>query len=85
VRMSSGHSQSWTSASSWSRPSSSSGDMVDAKVFDINESKSYEQKPGQGGMQERIDEILDKISRNGYQSLTEEEKKLLFEASKKMN
>jgi len=35
--------------------------------------------------QERIDEILDKISQHGYQNLTEEEKKILFEASKKMN
>ena len=35
--------------------------------------------------QERIDEILDKISQNGYQSLTDEEKKILFDASKKLN
>jgi hypothetical protein len=33
----------------------------------------------------KIDEILDKISRGGYQSLTEEEKRILFEASKKLN
>jgi hypothetical protein len=36
-------------------------------------------------LQKRIDEILDKISQSGYQSLTEEEKKILFEASKKLN
>ncbi|HUN65730.1 MAG TPA: rhomboid family intramembrane serine protease [Bacteroidota bacterium] len=35
--------------------------------------------------QQKIDEILDKISRSGYPSLTEEEKKILFEASKKLN
>jgi membrane associated rhomboid family serine protease len=35
--------------------------------------------------QQKIDEILDKISRSGYPSLTEEEKKMLFEASKKLN
>jgi membrane associated rhomboid family serine protease len=35
--------------------------------------------------QERIDEILDKISQTGYESLTEEEKRMLFEASKKLN
>jgi len=34
--------------------------------------------------QEEIDRILDKISQSGYQNLTEEEKKILFEASKKM-
>ncbi|GAB4299943.1 MAG: rhomboid family intramembrane serine protease [Ignavibacteriaceae bacterium] len=35
--------------------------------------------------QEEIDRILDKISRSGYQNLTEREKKILFEASKRMN
>jgi membrane associated rhomboid family serine protease len=35
--------------------------------------------------QERIDEILDKIGKDGYQSLSEEEKKILFEASKKIH
>ena len=35
--------------------------------------------------QERVDKILDKINQDGYQSLTEEEKKILFEASKKLN
>ncbi|MBI1803590.1 MAG: rhomboid family intramembrane serine protease [Ignavibacteriae bacterium] len=35
--------------------------------------------------QQSVDEILDKISQNGYQSLTENEKKILFEASKKLN
>ncbi|MGA2668097.1 MAG: rhomboid family intramembrane serine protease [Ignavibacteria bacterium] len=35
--------------------------------------------------QERIDEILDKISKEGYKNLTEEEKRILFEASKKIH
>jgi membrane associated rhomboid family serine protease len=34
--------------------------------------------------QEEIDKILDKISQSGYQNLTEREKKILFEASKRM-
>jgi membrane associated rhomboid family serine protease len=34
--------------------------------------------------QAEIDEILDKISQSGYQNLTEREKKILFEASKRM-
>lgn len=34
--------------------------------------------------QEKIDEILDKLSEGGYQSLTEEEKKILFQESKKL-
>ncbi len=33
--------------------------------------------------QEEIDRILDKISQSGYQNLTEEEKRILFEASKR--
>ncbi|RPI01057.1 MAG: rhomboid family intramembrane serine protease [Ignavibacteriae bacterium] len=77
--------QSWTSPGKWSRPASSGGDVVEAKVFDINEAKSFEPKEPPVDAQKRIDEILDKISRSGYQSLSEEEKKLLFEASKRMN
>ena len=56
-------------------------EIVDAKVFDINERPKTEQEL----YQMKIDEILDKIGRGGYQSLTEEEKKILFEASKKLN
>jgi membrane associated rhomboid family serine protease len=56
-------------------------EVVDAKVFDINERPKTEQELNQM----KIDEILDKISRSGYQGLTEEEKKILFEASKKLN
>jgi membrane associated rhomboid family serine protease len=43
--------------------------------------KSEENKFDQG----KLDEILDKISASGYDSLTEDEKKTLFNASKKMN
>jgi hypothetical protein len=32
--------------------------------------------------QRRVDEILDKISKSGYDSLTKEEKEILFKASK---
>jgi membrane associated rhomboid family serine protease len=56
-------------------------DVVDAKVFDIREAP----KDDRGDLQKHIDEILDKISQSGYQSLTEEEKRILFEASKKLN
>jgi len=58
---------------------------VDTKIYDIKESKSLETKDDQNSSQKRIDDILDKISRNGYQSLSDEEKKILFEASKRMN
>ncbi|MFZ4619293.1 MAG: rhomboid family intramembrane serine protease [Bacteroidota bacterium] len=56
-------------------------DVSEAKIFDITEHNRKEAEKAQA----QIDQILDKISRNGYQSLTEEEKKILFEASKKLN
>ena len=52
----------------------------DAKFYDINERKEEKEIT-----QEDIDVILDKISQSGYQNLTDREKKILFEASKKMN
>ncbi len=58
---------------------------------EVHEAKFYDIKTGQqrkGGKeitQEDIDAILDKISAGGYQSLTEEEKRILFEASKKLH
>ena len=42
--------------------------------------ESYHNKKANN--QETIDKILDKISRSGYASLTNEEKELLFKASK---
>ena len=51
--------------------------ISDAKV--TNESAENETT------QAEIDEILDKISNSGYQNLSTEEKKILFEASKKLH
>jgi membrane associated rhomboid family serine protease len=53
-------------------------DITDAHYDDVHDD-------GEKITQQRIDEILDKIGQYGYQSLTEEEKKILFEASKKLN
>jgi hypothetical protein len=58
---------------------------VDAKVFDIRGSQTFDEPNAQNDGQKKVDEILDKISRSGYQSLSDEEKKILFEASKRMN
>lgn len=52
--------------------------VSDARYYDVNDD-------GESVSQERIDEILDKIGKNGYQNLTEEEKRILFDASKKLN
>lgn len=52
----------------------------DVEFYDIEEKKKSDEEIAQ----EEIDRILDKISKYGYQSLTEEEKRTLFEASKKL-
>jgi membrane associated rhomboid family serine protease len=55
------------------------------KKSDAKEAEFYELEDGQRNIsQEEIDEILDKISHSGYQNLTDQEKRVLFEASKKM-
>jgi membrane associated rhomboid family serine protease len=51
-------------------------EITDASYKDIEES-DIDQK--------RIDAILDKISQHGYQSLSEDEKRVLFDASKRLN
>jgi len=56
---------------------SSNKDVEDADFYEINS-----RKPKQKIDQAEIDRILDKISQSGYQNLTEEEKRILFEASK---
>ncbi len=58
---------------------SSNKNSEEAKFYDIKNSDDKEIS------QHEIDEILDKISKSGYQNLTEREKRILFEASKKMN
>ncbi len=71
----------WLNSKRYRQPEQKQEDVVDAKVYDIKDRPKTEQEMNQM----KIDEILDKISRGGYQSLTEEEKKILFEASKKLN
>ncbi|MFO7445983.1 MAG: rhomboid family intramembrane serine protease [Ignavibacteriaceae bacterium] len=52
---------------------------------DVEEARFYEVNDDEDKItQKQIDEILDKISQSGYQNLTEKEKKILFEASRKM-
>jgi membrane associated rhomboid family serine protease len=56
-----------------------SQNIEDANYYDLNQKKE-----GEEITQAEIDAILDKISQSGYQNLSEREKKILFEASKKM-
>ncbi len=78
------------SASSFTSSSSSKGfrkpsgnifgkkNVQDAEFYDINDvKKTPTPTPSE------VDAILDKISASGYQNLTAEEKRILFEASKK--
>lgn len=69
------------SSHSYRRPSRSWGDkqVEDAEYYDINDKSSENIEV----TDKEIDEILDKISQSGYQNLTEREKKILFEASKR--
>ncbi|MGA9408432.1 MAG: rhomboid family intramembrane serine protease [Bacteroidota bacterium] len=64
------------------RPNDSYENVTEAQVYDIKENQRKEEAQV---IQQRIDDILDKISKAGYQSLSDEEKKMLFEASKKLN
>jgi hypothetical protein len=57
-------------------------DVTDARFTEVHEPHV---KTEQELNQEKIDAILDKISVSGYQSLSDEEKHMLFEASKKLN
>jgi hypothetical protein len=59
------------------------GEVREATFYDIHSGKAYENDDQV--TQEVIDTILDKISKGGYQSLTEEEKRILNEASKKIH
>lgn len=61
----------------------SDDEILDAKFYDIKTGRPYE---GDDEVtQEVIDAILDKINTSGYQSLTEEEKRILSEASRKIH
>jgi hypothetical protein len=68
-----------SSGNQFRRPkrTSKSSNIEDAEFYEINTKKEEENS------QEVIDQILDKISKSGYQNLTEKEKRILFEASKK--
>ncbi len=61
------------------KPIFKKNDIEDAQFYDINSKSNNDDKV----TQEEVDRILDKISQSGYQNLTEREKKILFEASKK--
>jgi len=57
---------------------------VEATWRDVSPSRATVPSYDFGADQARIDEVLDKINRTGYQNLSDEEKALLLEASRRM-
>lgn len=72
--------------SAWQRPSNPFVNPFKPKETTISEqpSKNSINVNGEEITQQKIDEILDKISESGYQNLTEREKRILFELSQKI-
>lgn len=78
-RKSSNYFDDYDSGSFKSRSKSSyNNDIKDASFYDLEENDD------EIITQEEIDRILDKISKHGYAGLSDKEKKILFEASKKI-
>jgi membrane associated rhomboid family serine protease len=76
----------YSSGGSFKNPFENIGEKLRKRGDSIEEAKYYDMKDKEESeiSQEEIDRILDKISQSGYQNLSEKEKKILFEASKKM-
>lgn len=63
-------------------------ETIDAEYYDVDDQPPTPPRQTRAGRvitQEDIDRILDKIAASGYQNLTEEEREILFEASRKMD
>ena len=77
-------------ASFWKKPAPRPGRSVDADYTDVDDDGHHstpshpDVKSARVITQEEIDRILDKIAATGYQNLTDEERDVLFEASKRM-
>lgn len=78
----------YRSGSQFQNPFSGLSDKFRKRVENVEDANYYNinhKNEGEEITQQEIDEILDKISQSGYQNLSEWEKRILFEASKKMN
>ena len=80
----------WLEVLSFSRPKRQSSvgpqertEVKDARFYDIRTGEPLDD--GTEVTQQMVDDILDKISREGYQNLTEKEKQVLNEASKRIH
>ncbi len=57
---------------------------VNTSYEEVKKDEKKRREEEQQQIQARIDEILDKLGKGGYNSLTDEEKRVLFEESKKL-
>jgi membrane associated rhomboid family serine protease len=73
-----------TGGSIFRRRPTDDDDLVDAEYHDIGGTMTKTHGGTRVITQEDIDRILDKIAASGYQNLSEEEREILIEASKKM-
>lgn len=79
--------------SMFKRPNRDDDETIDAEYYDVNDRRNQQRPSSQDQAmhkgrvitQEEIDRILDKIAASGYSNLTEDERQILFEASKKMD
>jgi hypothetical protein len=65
------------------RPRGGEAEVHEARFYDIGGPPRKEDE--EEVTQEVVDAILDKISKGGYQSLSDEEKRILNEASRKIH
>ncbi|MEI8133774.1 MAG: rhomboid family intramembrane serine protease [bacterium] len=73
-----------TTAGNMFRRKPNDDDAVDAEYHDIGGTMTRAQSGVRIITQEDVDRILDKIAASGYQNLSEEEREILLEASRKM-
>ncbi|MBK9255328.1 MAG: rhomboid family intramembrane serine protease [Saprospiraceae bacterium] len=55
---------------------------VEHKADNTQRRPEMKQQKSRSGLQQKVDQILEKIKNSGYDSLTDEEKEILFQASK---
>jgi membrane associated rhomboid family serine protease len=69
----------------WAEKLKKKEEVADAKYTEFNlDNHRNDMRRREKEAQEKIDAILDKLSEKGYQGLTDDEKKVLFEESKKL-
>ncbi len=83
---------SWQNRGGWKQPDERNhgnrNDAVDAEYYDVNSTTTTAPRTQMGTRiitQTDVDRILDKIASGGWDSLSEDEREIMFEASRKMD